>query len=451
MGFFFPARAFPPNSHPLFSMNFSYFFIRFLTFPFAYLPYKTLHFWGKILGALAFYLLPHYRKRTLSNLALAKDLHLSPEQLFSIAKKSFHNLAITLLEYPRLAREKNFKKFIVCENPQQAETLYRKGTGIIFFCGHLANWEVLFLDGNLRMRGIAIGKPIYNQKLYQWILSIREKNGGKIIEPKNAIKEGLRNLKKGIFFGIVGDQGMPDSGYQSPFLGRKAWSSPIPALLSYKTNSPIIVATTRREKGKYLIHYSNPLWPNLEESLETEVPRLMNDALSLFEQKVKERPQEWLWQHNRWKQQTPKILYKKFRHESLCVILPLEKEAFEKISLHLPHLRKIYSQEFLFLVVPKIYEKSPLVEAEEVFYYTHPKETLLNDFRFKIVFNFSSFSFVKKHYKKLSAFDVFSFKDLETLASKNTKKSFPQKNLSEILTAALCRPQEELSRKPDAK
>ena len=54
-----------------------YYFIRIITFPFSILPYRVIHFLGKILGTLSFYCLNKYRKRALSNLASAKDLKLN--------------------------------------------------------------------------------------------------------------------------------------------------------------------------------------------------------------------------------------------------------------------------------------------------------------------------------------------------------------------------------------
>ena len=51
--------------------------------------------------------------------------------------------------------------------------------------------------------------------------------------------------------GVVGDQGMPDSGFSAPFLGREAWTSPLPAMLSKRSGCPIMTATIRRQDGKY--------------------------------------------------------------------------------------------------------------------------------------------------------------------------------------------------------
>ncbi len=283
------------------------------------------------------------------------------------------------------------------------------------------------------MKGIAIGKSIKNKRLYRWVLSIREKNGGRIIAPRNAVKEGLRALRQGVFIGIVGDQGMPDSGYSFPFLGRRAWTSTAPALLAYKTNSPIIVATTRRTPKGYRIRYSDPIWPNQQESAESEVIRMMDLSLTLLQNSIIEAPGEWLWQHNRWKQQTPQILYRQFRYDCICVILPDEKSAFEEILPHLATFKEIYSSNFLFILAPLAYQNIALIPADEIIYYNKKEDLLLPDYRFKLVFNFSSYP-VAKHYLALSAFDVINIPKLRKLAKADSL------SLSNLLKRALCRP-----------
>jgi KDO2-lipid IV(A) lauroyltransferase len=412
-----------------------YYLIRTVTYPCRFLPYSYLHKLGKFLGSIAFHFMREYRKRALSNLALANDLALTNEQLIYYAKKSFQNLAINCLEYPKLAQEKDFSKVIRCENPQVAEEIYKQGKGIVFFCGHQSNWEVLFLDGTSRMNGIAIGKTIKNKRLYNWVVSIREKNGGKIIAPRNALKEGLRALRKGFFIGIVGDQGMPDSGYAFPFLGRRAWTSTAPALLAYKTNSPIIFASTRRVKGGYVIRYHDPIHPDLNKPAETEVVCMMDKALTLLQESIKRSPGEWLWQHNRWKQQTTHNLYKRFRQDCICVILP--EKGFSEVILLLTTLKEIYPLVFLFLFVPEKHRNTKLIDADETIYYQRIEQTLIHDLRFKLIFNFTDYRPIHAHYEKLSAFEVLDFKQIKELASEHVQ---PHHDLSDILKRALCKP-----------
>ncbi|MGD2169253.1 MAG: hypothetical protein PVI40_03320 [Chlamydiota bacterium] len=410
----------------------AYFFIRSVTFPLSFLPLKVLHFMGKIVGSISFFLLAKYRKRALSNLALAKDLNLGNASIKKYAKQSFQNLAINCLEYAKFDRAKDLSKYIRCNNPETAYRLYNKKQGIIFFCGHLANWETLFLDGNINMKGVAIGKPIKNKFLYRWILKIREKNGGKIVCPKNALKEGLRALKQGKFMGIVGDQAMPESAYIFPFLGRPAFNSTAPALLSYKTKSPIIVATTLRKKGFYEITYSDPIYPQLDNSLDFEVKRMMDKALKILEKKVLEAPGQWLWQHNRWKQQTPKTVFKEYRHDCLLVII---EENYDAEALKT--IRAIYQKEYLVIMLPVSLNKDLFSYVDEILTYTSKKQMLRDDYRFKLVINFTSYTLARKYYLRKSAIAFLSLDDFV----KNSKKQ----NLSNAIIQKLCRPHTFLS------
>ena len=370
----------------------NYLLFRLLTFPLQFMPYSLLHRLGNLLGLAVYYLYPKYRKRSLSNLALATNLHLTPDQIVETAKKSLQNLAITALEYPRLFREKNIHRLATCENPEPAAAMIRSGQGVIFFCGHQTNWEILFLEGTARMPGVAIGRPINNHYLYNWILKLREKFGGKIIPPKSAYKECLRALKQGKFVGIVGDQGMPDSGFSCPFLGREAQTSPLPALLSSRTGCPVIVATTRRQLGKYTIHYSDPI-------LHTEDPHVqMRQILAVFEDSIQERPHEWLWIHNRWKQQPPGKLAKKFRHDALAFIFPDQASAESSI----PHIRSLYPLEQVTAFVPSPFPSSAIEIKSHTALFDR-------DYRFKLLIDFTQNIKAQKHFAKLSALKICSF------------------------------------------
>lgn len=390
----------------------TYLLVRLFTLPFAHLPYRVIHLLGKHLGTVAYYTIPKYRKRALSNLALS-DLNLSNEEIRQTAKACLQSLMITALEYPKLIREKDITKIITSENPEKAIDVMAKGTGAIFFCGHQANWELLFLEGTRRFKGVAIGRPIKNRYLYKWVQSMREQFGGTIVTPKNAIKEGLRALKNGAFFGIVGDQGMPNSGYSSSFLGRMAWTSPLPALLAYRTNTPIFVATTKRKDGHYTIHYSEPIYPNLNAPMESEIRRLMDETLSLFQQKIQECPEQWMWIHNRWKQQTTKAIRKPFRHDSLALFLPNDESLVKDLAI----LRNIYPSEHISLYVPQNLLSQITLDAE-IHPYTNINEVLQDDLRYKLILNFTKDPKIDRYYKKRTAQSIVHISSMQELQTK---------------------------------
>lgn len=390
----------------------SFILVLILTWPIRWLSYSAIHRLGAFLGTCAYYAAPKFRKRALSNLALAS---FQEKEIPDLAKASLQNLMITCLEYAKFSSERKIERIATCINPSAAAQLMKDNKPVIFFCGHQSNWEVLFLEGTSRMPGVAIGRPIKNTALFRWITSIREKYGGKMITPQNAVREGLRGLKKGSFLGIVGDQGMPDSGYSSSFFGRKAWTSPIAAILSYRTGSPIIVATTRRKDGKYSIHYSDAIWPDTGRPMEQEIDRLMKAALAYLEQTIKEDPSQWLWAHNRWKQQTPDKLKRKFRYESILIILPSD---FPELTV----FREIYPHEFITVFAPQGID--PKIPGAEVVHYIEEQQLLKKDYRFKLIFNFSPCGKVKRHYKKLAAFEVVTFQELRKIAKTDEKSSF---------------------------
>jgi len=407
----------------------TYYLIRILTYPFGFLPFWALQITGKFLGSFLYLFLPKFRKRALSNLALAKDLNLSSREIRTTAKNSFKNLCITYLEYAKLARGKNLEKSIICKNPEVASKLYQQKKGIVFFCAHQANWETLFIDGTSKMKGIAIGKPLKNRTLYNWILKIREQNGGRIIEPQKALKESLKALRQGIFVGILGDQGMPTSDFSYPFLGTRAWTSTAPALLAIKTNSPIIYAETRREFGKYVITYSDPIFPNLENPLDKEVPRLMNKVLSLLEESIRKRPSEWLWQHNRYKQLTPHKIYREYRHDSILIILPRDPRAIKQSKALSLLLSKIYDGAFITLLSPTS-TPTKILHCEHL-HYSKDSEKLLDDYRFKIVYDFTGSSEVQTHYLSKAVVKVVNLKPFSNDIIDNAKQK---------LIKLICRP-----------
>lgn len=414
-----------------------YIALRLLLFPVRFLPFKTVHCLGKILGYFAFHLHTKFRKRTLSNLSLAKTLNLPPEKVRQIAIESFQNLAITTLEYEKFNALQETSA-IECLNPEQALSIIEKGQGIVFFCGHQANWEVLFLDGTQKMPGVAIGRPIKNPYLYQWIVKIREKFGGKIITPKQALKGGLKALKEGKFLGIVGDQGMPESGFEHEFLGQTCFSSPAPALLAYKAKCPMIVATTVRKNGKYFITYSDPMWPDTNQPISSEVPKMMNSAFKLFEKSIIDHPGQWLWQHNRFKKETRKTLYLRYRHDTVLVLYPEEEEKFDLLFPIIKLFEVMYPKAS---VTHAVQEKhlAKIKTGQTVLPYSKLDDLFFEDFQYKFVYNFTGDKRFKSHFLKQAALEVVDFQDIKKDAQKHMLKD-THYTLIETMLRATCRP-----------
>lgn len=407
---------------------FSYYSLRCIGGLIGLFPRQVLLSIGKISGNIVYLFHREFRRKAHTNLAIAFGDKYLEKKRKTIARQSFQSLAITCLEFISLKKDKNkIKDFCQIEGGEDVLALLRKKQGVVFLSAHQANWEIPFLAITSQFPGVAIGRPIKNKKLYRWVLSVRESFGGKIITPKQTIKEGVKALQEGKLVGIVGDQAFPEGSYSYPLFGTRAWTSTAPALLACRTNSPLVAITTKRVGTKYIISGSQAFWPNLNAPLKEEVPRLMNLALSHLEKSIEERPSEWLWQHDRWKQQKIDHLKREFRYAFILIILPPQPDLFLPL---VPLFQEIYSRGFLTFFLPK---NCPLdLNCGNVVYYEKKEELFVRDFRFQIVFDFYNCAKLRRHFRRLGAFKALNLKNLEQLSGK-------RESLSETVINAICK------------
>lgn len=420
--------------------SFFYYLLRFITFPISLLPYRAIHFLGRCLGSLLYLCAPKkIKKITYNNLALAKDLNLSQKEIQRISKESFQNLTINSLEYFRLKRSRHkMNQVVKGKNLDPMYDLLNKGQGVVCVTGHISNWELCFLDHTQKCSGMAIGKQIKNPKLYNFIQSIRQMHGGNIIEMKNAISEGVQQIKKGFFFSMVNDQAYTSSSYSYPFLGARAWTSPAPALIAYKANAPIFSVTTRRlSGGKYEYSLSKPIWPDLTKPLKQEVKRMMDLVLQDFEKEVKENPGQWLWQHKRWKQEGYNYIIHEYKADALLITLPDDPLLFDWINQGLWVIPQIYTRSFLTFIIPQKYQEKFSLKGYETKTYENMNDILIQDYRFQLIYDFYNHQQISDHFLRLGAHKTYSFTDL---FSRNKKFDLTQLNKSfeEIFPNIVC-------------
>jgi len=393
----------------MFINTLTYLLFRSVGFFISLLSYKAIYRVGMVLGAVVFIFHRSFRKKAMTNLAICYGDKLDEKGRKRIARRSFQNIMITCLEFFRLKKSKgNIEEIVHLKNNPKVVELLEKGQGVIFLSAHQGNWEIPFIALTEKYAGIAIGRPIKNKRLYDYIMSVRQMHGGTIIMPKQATSQGIKALKAGKFLGIVGDQAYPQSSYSYPLFGTRAWTTASPALLAYKTNCPIVVGTNRRIKGHYIVAGSDPIWPDLTKPLREEMPRMMDLAMQKLETSIKNTPHQWMWIHDRFKQQTINEIKRKYRFAFVLIILPPDTTDYlATLSL----LKRIYERSFITCFVPE----GVTIEEEGMTFknYSTPEELLIRDWRFQILFDFADLKGVQRHFKKLGVFEVLTLKKLQ--------------------------------------
>ena len=96
------------------------------------------------------------------------------------------------------------------------------------------------------------------------------------------------------------DQKMND-GISVPFLGRQAMTAPALAELALKYGCPIVPARVERLNGA---HFRLTFYPPMEipnsGDKQTDTLSIMTVVNQQLGNWIMERPEQWVWVHNRW-------------------------------------------------------------------------------------------------------------------------------------------------------
>lgn len=297
-----------------------YILARLVMFFFRTLP-RALGIWIiKIVATCTYWLDVRHRHIARINLRIAFP-RLSERQRNRIARTSFQNAAMNLLEVSRLSslNRTNIVSLVEYDAKQGLDN-YRaaqaKGKGILYLTGHFSSWELLPTAHALHGYPLSfITRPLDNLPLERHLLRIRESKGNQVISKRNSARQILRTLKSGRSVGILMDQNTSlQEGLFVDFFGLPAATSTSVALFALRTDAPILPGyLTPLRKGRYKIKFLPPIevirTGDRNRDLEVNTQKI-NEVLEGI---IREQPETWLWGHKRWKYQpqgAPTDLYR---------------------------------------------------------------------------------------------------------------------------------------------
>ena len=178
------------------------------------------------------------------------------------------------------------------------------GAGLVLLTGHLGNWEIG--GAAIAARGVeldVVGKGMSNRGFQEDLFAARERLGMRVIEMGDAAREALRSLGRGRVVALLGDQSAHGGGFFLPFFGKLASTARGPALFAARTGAPVWVAFAVRDRGRdqrYTVTFEAlPFAPT--GSPEEDAAALMGAYARRLEEAVQAAPEQYFWQHRRWK------------------------------------------------------------------------------------------------------------------------------------------------------
>lgn len=177
------------------------------------------------------------------------------------------------------------------------------GKGTIVLGSHFGNWEVVPAAIALTVGPMSsVGRRADNPHFDRVIQRLRTRYGNLSLDKRGAVREMFRLLERGGRLGLLIDQRVrAEESLDVPFFGRPALTSPIVARLSQRTGAAVVpVFGEELAGGRYRVEALPPILPPSKESGEDDVA-LSRRYLEILEARVRERPELWLWLHDRWK------------------------------------------------------------------------------------------------------------------------------------------------------
>jgi Kdo2-lipid IVA lauroyltransferase/acyltransferase len=228
---------------------------------------------------------------------------LSKSEIAIVVANMWDNLGRLAAEYPHLQKICVFKPGgrVETQGFEHVDQAVAAGRRMIIFSGHIANWEIGMLAGV--QYGIPVAQ-IYraaNNPLMDRMIGRFRGDRGEFI-PKGAIaaRRALAALRNGTHLGLLADQKMND-GIPVPFFGRLAMTAPALAVLALRFDCDVLPLRVERLRGaRFRVTVSPPLSLSRSDDPHADAAALMAQVNATLEAWIRDRPEQWLWLHQRW-------------------------------------------------------------------------------------------------------------------------------------------------------
>ena len=276
------------------------------------IPYKLAIYIGRFLGAFCFHIVRVRRNIVLKNLDIAFGNSKTKKEKCEIAKNSYMNFAMTIVEIIKIPYSKPefIKQIVQIDDLDKIETLRgeNKKNNFIGLTAHLNNWELLgaYL-AQIDYPLCVIAKPIHNQMVDTLLNKIRNKLGYEVFYSGDPLKEMIRKSRDGKILSFLADQDARRDGIFIDFFGTPASTFVGPAVFMKLLDLPLLnIFIVRQDIFKHKILVKDILYFPQDKDKEEAIKEITEKHTKILEEVIREYPEQYFWFHKRWKTQKDK-------------------------------------------------------------------------------------------------------------------------------------------------
>ena len=235
---------------------------------------------------------------------------LSEERVRAIARESYRGLgriAMEIIWLSRAERSQVEELFVEPEGWEQLEAAHAEGRGVIVVMAHFGNWELA--AAYMTMRGLpldGIAMHMANPLSDGFITRTRTRLGINVVFDEHAVRRIPKALKEGHVVALVSDQGAKGlAGTFVNFFGRPAKTPRGAAVFAQRNRLPLLyVAAVRQPDNRYRFHVT-PVPVADTGDRDRDIDATVQNYTDVIEAYVRRYPEQYFWQHRRWKRQPP--------------------------------------------------------------------------------------------------------------------------------------------------
>jgi protein-L-isoaspartate(D-aspartate) O-methyltransferase len=263
---------------------------------------------GAALGWLWYRLVPVRRRVALENLrqafptfALAARRRILRASLMELGRST-----LELLRVPGLDRAEA-ERLVEHQGEEHLRSALAGGRGALVVTAHFGAFDLLACAEALRGLKLAVvSRELGSRGVNRFWMRLRRRTGLTILPSRGSALQIHRLLRQGWVVALVIDQHMPPGrGLSVPFFGRPASTTHAPAVLSLGSGAPIVPVTVERLSDGRLRASFEPAQPpprGLPPGARAgEILRVTRGLNAWLEDRIRARPDHWLWIHRRWK------------------------------------------------------------------------------------------------------------------------------------------------------
>ena len=179
----------------------------------------------------------------------------------------------------------------------------RSGCGVLVATAHLGNWELSAFAHALMTEPMNVMvRPLDNPLIDRLVEQRRTRSGNHLIYKQDAARAVLKALRNNDAVGVLADQNtMASEGVFVTFFGKLACAGSGFVKLAYRSQAAVIpgFAIWDESAQRYVLRF----YPRVELSGDPQADT--QRIHSIFEEIIRQYPDQWMWIHRRWKTRPP--------------------------------------------------------------------------------------------------------------------------------------------------